>query len=243
MSRTGRRSERLDALGAALEREGVLRLRDAAAQLGVSEMTIRRDIAEARDRFICLGGHIVGTLDSLAGSDYVLDQEKDSHAAAKAAACAEAVKLIEEDDTIFIDCGTTTPHLAARIPDGMRLTAICYSMNVAEILCHRKNVRLIMLGGLYHPAAASFAGEEGLETLKRINLNKAFISAGGVHETRGVTCAHFHEVPIKQMAIDRALESHLVVDASKFGKVRPAHFAEIAAFTSIISDTLDMSSS
>lgn len=236
MSRTGRRDERLDALGAVLEKEGVLRIRDAAAQLGVSEMTIRRDITEARGRFTCLGGYIVGAFDGVAASDYVLDKEKDSHAAAKAAACAQAVKLIEEDDTIFIDCGTTTPHLAARIPDGMRLTAICYSMNVAEILSHRENVRLIMLGGLYHPAAASFSGEEGLETLKRINLNKAFISAGGVHETRGVTCSHFHEVPIKQMAIDRALEAHLVVDASKFGKVRPAHFAEIEAFTSIISD-------
>ncbi|MEP9372949.1 DeoR/GlpR family DNA-binding transcription regulator [Mesorhizobium sp. KR1-2] len=236
MSRTGRRDERLDTLGAVLEKEGVLRIRDAAAQLGVSEMTIRRDITEARGRFTCLGGYIVGAFDGVAASDYVLDKEKDSHAAAKAAACAQAVKLIEEDDTIFIDCGTTTPHLAARIPDGMRLTAICYSMNVAEILSHRENVRLIMLGGLYHPAAASFAGEEGLETLKRINLNKAFISAGGIHETRGVTCSHFHEVPIKQMAIDRALEAHLVVDASKFGKVRPAHFAEIGAFTSIISD-------
>lgn len=236
MSRTGHRDERLAALGAVLEREGVLRLRDAAAQLGVSEMTIRRDITDARDRFTYLGGYIVGALDGLAGSDYVLDQERDSHAAAKVTACAQAVKLIEEDDTIFIDCGTTTPHLAARIPEGMRLTAICYSMNVAEILRHRKNVRLIMLGGLYHPAAASFSGEEGLETLKRINLNKAFISAGGLHETRGVTCSHFHEVPIKQMVMSRAMESHLVVDASKFGKVRPAHFAEIDAFTSIISD-------
>lgn len=235
MSRTGHKDQRLNALRAMLEREGALRLRDAAVELGVSEMTIRRDIGEAKNRFTCLGGYIVGAFDGFAG-DYVLDEEKDSHATAKAAACAEAVKLIEEDDTIFIDCGTTTPHLAARIPEGMRLTAICYSMNVAEILCHRNNIRLILLGGLYHPAAASFSGEEGLETLKRINLNKAFISAGGVHETRGVTCSHFHEVPIKQLVIERALQSHLVVDASKFGKVRPAHFAETSAFTSIISD-------
>jgi DeoR family deoxyribose operon repressor len=41
---------------------------------------------------------------------------------------------------------------------------------------------------------------------------------------------------VKQAAISRAVEAHLVVDASKFGKVRAAHFAEIHAFTSIISD-------
>ena len=78
-----------------------------------------------------------------------------------------------------------------------------------------------------------------MSELKRININKAFISAGGVHEMRGVTCSHFHEVPVKQAAIARAVESHLVVDASKFGKVRAAHFAEIAAFTSIVSDKDD----
>jgi DeoR family deoxyribose operon repressor len=109
-------------------------------------------------------------------------------------------------------------------------------MNVAEILRHRANVRLILLGGLYHPEAASFSGDEALEALKRINLNKAFFSAGGVHETRGVTCSHFHEVPIKQMAMNRTIEAHLVVDGSKFGKVRPARFAEIADFTSVIRD-------
>lgn len=236
MSRTGHRDERLDALGGLLDRDGVLRLRDAAAALGVAEITIRRDIGEARDRFSCLGGYIVGARDGLAAGDYVLDEEEDSHAMAKAAACAEAVKLLEQDDTVFIDCGTTTTHLAALIPDDIQLTAICYSMNVAEILRHRANVRLILLGGLYHPEAASFSGDEALEALKRINLNKAFFSAGGVHETRGVTCSHFHEVPIKQMAMNRTIEAHLVVDGSKFGKVRPARFAEIADFTSVIRD-------
>lgn len=43
-------------------------------------------------------------------------REKDSHAPTQA--CAAAVKLIEQDDTIFIDCGATTTHLAALIPDG-----------------------------------------------------------------------------------------------------------------------------
>ena len=126
--------------------------------------------------------------------------------------------------------------VAALIPHDLRLTAVCYSLNVAEILSRRKNTRLILLGGLFHPAAASFSGEAALDELKRININKAFISAGGVDETRGVTCSHFHEVPVKQAAISRAVEAHLVVDASKFGKVRAAHFAETAAFTSIVSD-------
>jgi DeoR family deoxyribose operon repressor len=198
-------------------------------------MTVRRDVMDSGGRFACLGGHVIGAQNDATG-DYILEQEIDHHAAAKTAACAKAVKFIEEDDTIFIDCGTTTPRLAALIPPEMRLTAVCYSLNVADILSRRQNTRLILLGGLFHPAAASFSSEAALEQLKRISINKAFISAGGVHETRGVTCSHFHEVPVKQAAIARAVESHLVVDASKFGKVRAAHFADTDAFTSIVSD-------
>ena len=236
MSRIGLRDERLERLAAMVARQGVLKLRAVANDLGVSQMTVRRDVMQSGGRFACLGGHVIGAQNDVAGGDYVLEEENDHHAAAKIAACAKAAKLVEEDDTIFIDCGTTTPRLAALIPHDLRLTAVCYSLNVAEILSRRKNTRLILLGGLFHPAAASFSGEAALDELKRININKAFISAGGVDETRGVTCSHFHEVPVKQAAISRAVEAHLVVDASKFGKVRAAHFAGIAAFTSIVSD-------
>lgn len=236
MSRIGRKDERIAEILALLEKHGVIRLRDAAAYLGVSEMTIRRDLADMPSRFNCLGGYIISVQGEPGHNEYVLDLEKDTHAAAKHLICAKAAALIEEYDTIFIDCGTTTPHLAELVPQGKSITVICYSMNIAEIVTHLKEVRLILLGGIYHPAAESFSSDEGLEVLKRININKAFISAGGVHEQHGVTCSHFHEVPVKQMAIDRAIESYLLVDSSKFGKVRAAHFAETSRFRGVITD-------
>ncbi|AYM20224.1 hypothetical protein At15955_52390 (plasmid) [Agrobacterium tumefaciens] len=128
------------------------------------------------------------------------------------------------------------PHLARQIPANAHVTVICYSLNVAEELASRNDVRLIMLGGVYHPEAASFSGDEGIEVLKRININKAFLSAGGVDEQHGVTCSHFHEVPIKQMVMQRSVQKHLVVDSSKFRKVRAARYAAIGDFNSVIAD-------
>lgn len=234
MSRISRKEERIAELAALVDEVGVLRLRDAAARLGVSEMTIRRDIGSDGGALNCLGGYIIPTQDG-ANGDYVFDFEKDSHAGAKAQACAAAAALIEPYDTVFIDCGTTMPHLAHRIPQNQHITVVCYALNIAEILSQRGDVRLIVLGGLYHPEAASFSGDEGIDVLKRVNINKAFLSAGGVDEQHGVTCSHFHEVPIKQMAMRRAVEKHLVVDKSKYGKVRAARFAGMADFTSIVS--------
>lgn len=235
MSRIGRKDERITQLVAWVEESGVLRLRDAAARLGVSEITVRRDISHDGGALNCLGGYIM-PMEASNGSDYVFAFEKDSHASAKAQACAAAVTLIEPNDTVFIDCGTTTPHLALRIPANINITVVCYSLNVAEILAQRNDVRLIVLGGLYHAEASSFSGHEGIESLKRISINKAFLSAGGVDEKHGVTCSHFHEVPIKQMAMQRAVETYLVIDKSKYNNVRAARFADISDFNGIISD-------
>jgi DeoR family transcriptional regulator, deoxyribose operon repressor len=229
-----RRKSRLRRLSGALYGRGALHLNEAAALLDVSAMTVRRDIATASEHFAYLGGYILA-----AGLDggYRLDREQDSHAAAKAIVCAHAAQLIADGDTIFVDCGTTTPHLVHRLPVALRATVICYALNIAEPLAANPNVQLILLGGLYNASSASFAVDDGLRTLARLGVNKAFLSAGGVHPARGVSCSNFHEVAVKQAAMSVALEKHLLVDASKLGQVKSVFFAGVEQFDSIITST------
>ncbi|HEX4768266.1 MAG TPA: DeoR/GlpR family DNA-binding transcription regulator [Lichenihabitans sp.] len=212
----------------------LLALSEAAGMFDVSEMTVRRDIASSRGRLTVLGGHVIAVTDP--EPPYALDQEQDSHLADKLAACDHALDLIEPDDTIFIDSGTTTCHLAARLPVGLNLTVVCFAMNVAAILARMPTVRWILTGGLYQNATASFAGPHGPAMLKDIRLNKAFVSAGGVHPKLGVSCTNFSEVGMKRAAIDKAAESYLVIDGSKIDKVKPAYFADCSEFTAIISE-------
>jgi DeoR family deoxyribose operon repressor len=236
MSISPLRSERVSLLTKALAEQGVVRLRDAAALLNVSEMTVRRDIAANANQFAYFGGHILRAGDLSPNSGYLIDREQDKFSTAKAAACAKAASLIAERDTIFIDCGTTMPFLANLIAPNSNVTVVCYSLNIAQIISRKSNVRMILLGGAYHPSSATFSGAEGLEALSNIGINKAFISAGGVERVRGVSCWNFHEVPIKQKAMSCAVESHLVVDSSKIGKVMAAFFARTDQFDSIITE-------
>jgi DeoR family transcriptional regulator, deoxyribose operon repressor len=236
MSISPLRPERLNTLAKALAEQGVMRLRDAAALLNVSEMTVRRDIAANASHFAYLGGHILRAGDFGANSGYRIDQEQDKFSTAKAAACAKAANLIADRDTIFIDCGTTLPYLANLVPTNLNVTVVCYSLNIAQIVSRKADVRLILLGGTYHPSSATFSGREGLEALSNIGINKAFISAGGVERVRGVSCWNFHEAPIKQKAMNCAVERHLVVDSSKIGKVTAAFFARVEEFDSIITE-------
>lgn len=213
---------------------GRLALSDAASLVDVSEMTVRRDIAASQGRLAILGGHVIGRGDG--EGPYALDREQDTHQAAKIAACERALALIEPDDTIFIDSGTTTIHLASRLPADLNLTVVCFAMNVAAVLARRPSIRWFLTGGQFQHATTSFAGPHGPAMLRDIRLNTAFVSAGGVHPKLGVSCANFSEVGMKRAAIDTAVRSVLVVDSSKVGKVKPAYFAACAEFDAILSE-------
>lgn len=232
---TVRKAKRIIALVNALTERRVMHLKQAAELLGVSEMTVRRDIAGHPDQFAYLGGHIMSPAQIEGNTPYELATAADSHAAAKRDACTHAASHLRPDQTIFIDCGTTLAHLVELIPDNYQVTAICYALNIAERLARKPNVTLVMLGGLYHPASASFSGSN-LDMLGSFGINLAFLSAAGVDAERGATCAHFHEAQVKQKALSLARESYLVVDSSKIGKLQRAFFAPMSGFKAIITE-------
>jgi DeoR family deoxyribose operon repressor len=233
---TVRKAKRIIDLVGALSERRVMHLREAAQLLGVSEMTVRRDIANHPDQFAFLGGHILAAGAIEDDAPYQLATAADSHAIAKREACLHAAVHIRPDETIFIDCGTTLLHLIDLIPDNYQITAICYALNVADRLTRKPNVTIVMLGGLYHPASASFSGRHDLDVLTSMGINVAFLSAAGLDTERGATCEHFHEAQVKQKVISLARESYLVADSSKIGKLKRAFFAPMAAFKAIITE-------
>jgi DeoR family deoxyribose operon repressor len=227
------RAQRVLRLRRAVMERGTLHLKDAARLLNVSEMTVRRDLASSDAALVCLGGYVVNAASPMAAK-YTLEQEIDQHTQDKRTACRHAAASIREGDTIFIDCGTTMQSLAECLPDGLALSVICYSMNVASIVTSRPATQVMLIGGLYHSSSQSFSSDDGLSYLRRLGINKAFISAGGAHPVRGASCSNFHEVAVKQAVIATAMENILVVDASKLGSLKPAFFADLDAFSKII---------
>jgi DeoR family deoxyribose operon repressor len=230
-----RKGRRIAVLSEALSQHRILHIKNAAEILGVSEMTVRRDVSANADQFAFLGGHIVAAVEA-ENDPYEISKAADSHAAAKRQVCSQAVDYIHHDDTVFFDCGTTLPYLVDLLPDQIHITAICYAMNVADRLARKPNVRLVMLGGLYHPASASFSSASGLEMLDQLVINVAFLSAAGVDARRGATCAHFHEAEIKKKAMSRARKNILLADTSKIGKLKPAFFSDMKSFDVVITE-------
>jgi DeoR family transcriptional regulator, deoxyribose operon repressor len=225
---------RIASIFEAVQQGGHQPLQRLAKTLGVSEMTIRRDVAGTDGRLAVLGGKVV--LGRELSGGYALDSELNSHALAKLAASRHAATLIGSEDTVFVDCGSTMAHLAGLLPSDQTVTVVTYALNIASIVARNPGIRLVMIGGVYHEASAAFSGGLGLGVLEGVRINKAFVSAGGVHRTLGVSCSNFYEVPAKLAAIRNAADCYVLADKSKYGQVKPAHFAELETFAGYINE-------
>ena len=233
---TLRREDRIAKIAQQLKRKNKLHLKDAAALFGVSEMTIRRDINAEPSDIALLGGYLVNNQGASAVSHYFVSDQKSKLVAEKQVIGTLGARLIEPEDTVFFDCGTTIPYLIDAIDDELVFTAICYSLNTFLALQDKPQCRVILCGGEFHNDNYIFNSIGRRNELDYFRPNKAFISAAGVSIERGATCYGVNELTMKHQAIESAQHAVLVADRSKFGLTRPAHIGALTLFHSVISD-------
>lgn len=222
--------------------DGFVNIKDLSKKLEVSEMTIRRDLRElSKKNMITLipGGAILkrNTTAEKNEEKYLIQTAESLMLEEKIKISRKAASLVEPNDVIIIDTGSTTENLPKFIPEKIPLTIICYALNILFNVYENNNWKLVFPGGYFHSNTLMFESPEGIEIIRRIRANKAFISAAGVSEKLGVTCATDYEKETKKAVIESSDTKILLVDSSKFGKVKISHFANLSDFDIIITDT------
>ena len=222
------------------ERNGAT-VKELASILNVSEMTIRRDLEVLKSNNIInnvYGAAIYNPSNNIEklGSFYDINNEIIKQENQKILIGKTAASLIEEDDIIIIDTGTTTEKLANSISSDLKISALIFNTNILNELIQKKNINLIFSGGYFHPTTQMFESPEGISLITKTRATKVFVSAAGVHESLGVTCSNNYEVLTKQAIINSSIEKILLVDSSKFGTVKSSYFADLENFDTIITD-------
>lgn len=234
--------KRLNELVSFLKENNGASTKTLAEMFNVSEMTIRRDLNVLKKHNIVnlvRGAAIYNNGDFLPvdNSKYELFTEKDKQANEKYRIGKKAVSLIEPNDVIIIDTGTTTEYVAKLLPDNLPVTVICYTANVLVEIYKKPLVKIIFAGGYYHRNSQMFESPEGIQLIKRTCATKFFVSAAGISKQLGVTCVNQYETENKLASIRSALTKILLADSTKFGKVRPSYFAQLSDFDIIITDS------
>ncbi|MGH2969967.1 MAG: DeoR/GlpR family DNA-binding transcription regulator [Solirubrobacteraceae bacterium] len=193
-------------------RTGTAHVGELAAAFGVSEMTVRRDLAdlERGGKLTRVhGGAVVADEPSFAEVAVERLEQKDRIGAAAAA-------LVQDGQTIMLDIGTTTLQLARHLR-GRRVTVITTNLAAYEELLPEASIELVLLGGVVRRNYRSLVGVLAEDALRQLRADVAFLGASGIEEDLAVVDTTMVEVPIKRAMLAAAARSVLLADSAKFG--------------------------
>ncbi|MCT4593870.1 MAG: DeoR/GlpR family DNA-binding transcription regulator [Anaeromicrobium sp.] len=182
----------------------------------VSKNTIRRDINDLEDKgFIkkVYGGIILNQPEK--ATPYPKRQEQFIQEKEEIGLLASS--LIEDNDTIFIDSGSTTIHLLPNLIHKKGITIVTHSLNIIGESSLYENLNLISTGGILQRDTNSFVGVDSITFLKKINIDKAFMASTGFSIDKGVTNTNYLESEIKRTVVDISNKVVLMANDTKVG--------------------------
>jgi len=224
---------RKDLLLDRLKRDGRIVAKEIAAELGLSEDSLRRDLREldAAGLAVRVYGGALPASPAVAGyaaRTVVAPQSKRRVAAAAAA-------LIDPGVTVILDGGTTTRAVVDALPTTRECTIITHSPTIAAaLLDHAASVFLI--GGTLFKHSAVACGAAAVEAASQISADLFFLGVTGVHPTAGLTTGDPDEAAMKRTLAGRAADTFVLASSEKIGAASRYGVLPVEAVTAVITD-------
>ena len=217
---------------------GAVRVADLVRELGVSDMTIRRDLETLDERGLLVKVHGGATASPLALYEPGFSAKSTLQMAEKSAIAAAAASLVEPGMAIALSAGTTTHVLAGRLTDVPGLTVVTNSIRVADVLdrSHRHDQTVILTGGVRTPSEA-LVGSFAVAQIRTVHLDMVFMGVHGMEAKAGFTCPNLLEAETDVALIEAGRRLVVIADHAKWGVVGIASIARLDQADILISDT------
>lgn len=222
-----------------LKDQGSVRVEDLSRDLGVSDVTIRRDLDYLNEKGLLLRTH-GGANTVPARNDFLQESgftEKGTiNIAEKQRIGARCAQLIQANEIVFLNSGSTALFFLQALKE--RQVKVITN-NAAAIQCTvDPAVEVMYLGGEYREQSRSFVGEFALNTIRDIYSHYTVLGTNGISIERGITTTVYQECAINQAMIDNTQGKVVVIaDHTKLGRVSNFVSAPLSAIDILITDT------
>ena len=220
----------------ALDRDGEVRVNDLSDRLHTSVITIRKDLDELEKEGLLERVHGGAIKNFRIQKNMAYTERLNTKKAEKIKIALATAKLINDNDSVIINVGTTSLYVAQQFQYKRGLIAITNSLQIFNEIAYYKNVTSFFLGGRFHHEMEFTYGDDTLEQLNKYNADKLIIGMDGIDLEEGVTTNNHAEDSIMLRMMERSNEKILIVDDSKIGKVTFAHIAPLSAFDVIVTN-------
>jgi DeoR/GlpR family transcriptional regulator of sugar metabolism len=215
---------------------GRVAVADLSQEFGVSEVTIRGDLQALAENNLVLRTH-GGAIPLTSGLQVLsLSLRRQQQVQQKAHIGQAAAALISDGDAISLDSSSTALAIAQNLKSHRYLTVITNGLAIADELLDAPGITVVVTGGVLRKDTASLVSMDGLEMLRKLNIQKGFFGAHGFSLEEGLTDVSAEEAEIKRPLVAMCREVIAVIDATKWGRVGLASFAAIGQICKVITD-------
>lgn len=214
---------------------GSSRIQALAAQLGVSEETIRRNVKRLADdglvRKVHGGVHLPDT-----EIESSFQRRMDENPEAKRRIAARVAAIVANGDSLFLDIGSTTAYIAQALRSHRDLFVVTNSVAVAHLLAARNNNRVFMAGGELRAHDGGAFGAEAIAFVRRFQVDYAICSATAINAGRGFMLFDLQEAEFSREIMLRAKTRIVAADSTKFGRGGPIVVCEPGMVDMLVTD-------
>jgi DeoR/GlpR family transcriptional regulator of sugar metabolism len=233
-------AERRGAILRALRSGGAVRVADLAAELAVSEMTVRRDLdtLDAQDLLRKVHGGAVTRHNR--GEEPRSAEKAGQQLAEKAAIAAIAAATVEDGMTIAIGAGTTTTELARHLRTRPSITVVTNSINIFQELTDPTvdgaDAPLVYLSGGVRTPSNALVGPVADAAIASFRVDATYLGVHGFDVNAGLTSPNIAEAQTNRTLIEIGGHVVMLADHTKYREVGACVFARLRQVHTMISD-------
>lgn len=218
-------------------RDGLVKVADLAATLGVTQTTIRKDLNYLEEQGLLYRAYGSALPTTIPVMDINLNNKKLINFETKQRIARVAASLIEENDSIILSSGSSIAVFAEAIKPKGRLNVVTTAVNISMTLGDVQGVTVMQVGGLLYSNTLSVVGNDAIQEIKSVFCSKLFFGVDGFSLDHGFTCGTVEEADLTQQMIKSAEKAIVLVDSSKLGKKGFARICSIDKVSTIITDS------
>ena len=226
-------ANRRDYLLDLLRRDGRIVAKDVAAELGLSEDSVRRDLRELDAAGLAVRVYGGALPASPAVADYATRNAVAPESKRRVAAVAAG--LVRPGCTLILDGGTTTHAVVQALSPSLDCTIITHSPTIAAaLLGHRATV--FLLGGQLFKHSAVTCGAAAVEAARQVSADLFFLGVTGVHPTAELTTGDADDAAMKRALAGRAADTYVLASREKIGAASRFLVLPLPQVTAVITD-------
>ncbi len=229
-------AERRRTIAEIIHTQGRAAVSELSQHFGVSEVTIRADLQALAEQRLVVRTHGGAVAATSAAGDLALALRRQRQVQEKSRIGRAGAERIANGDAVFLDSSSTSLAIAFHLKLHRYVTVVTNSLEVVYELRTAPTVDVVMVGGVLQRETASLVGAYGLDELRSFNLQTGFFGAHGIDLAAGLTDVSAEEAAVKRPLAALCRQVIAVLDATKWGRVGLASFAELQQIGVIITD-------